>query len=260
MPPEPIPSATVLLIRAAKAAYGIEVLLLKRSAGHRAHADTWAFPGGVVETADDPGGELTTRASEQLWLDRETEPRYLEVARRCAVRETDEEVRLDLDPGELTFFAHWTTPAARTVRHATWFFVAQAPEAVAKPDGREILSARWMSPIGALEERDRGGIALPPPTFVTLHELSQTRDVGHAIGHLARAPVKVFRPALVLVEGGAATIQREDAAYPSLGKIGGGMSPEAFKKNIAELDTSGPRHRVWLLSSGWHYERDLSPQ
>src|SRR5262249_3545877 len=46
----------------------------------------------------------------------------------------------------VAYWAHWITPEERPVRYDTRFFVAAAPpDQVAEPDGREMVSARWVS-------------------------------------------------------------------------------------------------------------------
>ena len=206
------PSATVLPLRERR---GLEVLLVRRRASLAFHGGAWVFPGGRVAPADQAGDALAS-------------------ARHAAVREAREEAGFELDPGALVPFAHWTTPEGRPKRFATWFFATAAPDAPVRVDGGEIVDARWW-PVGeALAARDRGEIALPPPTFVSLAQLRAAR-LEEA---LAPREVEPILPRPVAVDGGVCSLYPGDAGYAE-----------------ARLEAPGPRHRAWLVDPRWRYER-----
>lgn len=48
-------------------------------------------------------------------------------------------------------------------------------------------------------------------------------------------------PRFVSVPGGACTLYAGDAGYA-----------------VSAVECSGPRHRLWMLTGGWRYERALS--
>lgn len=210
----PIPSATVAPLRQRTS---LEVLLLQRHRDLAFHGGDWVFPGGRVDPADVVP----------------TDP--LQSARRAAVREAHEEAGLHLAPERLVPFGHWTTPVVRPRRYATWFFLAPA-DGPARPDGQELVQARWWPVAEALEARAAGAIRLPPPTFVTLCRLrDRSLDEALALTHHDR-----ILPKIVPVPGGECALYPGDAGYDG-----------------GDVGAAGPRHRGWYLASGWRYERDL---
>ena len=100
--PDPIPSATTVLMRNCRNTF--EVLLLRRNS-KIAYGGFWVFPGGKIdqEDYDQAAGD------------------GLQAARYAALRETREESGIRLSLKDLTFFAHWTTPVQRPKRFSTWF-------------------------------------------------------------------------------------------------------------------------------------------
>jgi 8-oxo-dGTP pyrophosphatase MutT (NUDIX family) len=214
MPP-PIPAATVVLVR--DSADGLETLMLRRNATG-AFGGMWVFPGGRV----DPG-------------DGEDE----DGARRAAVRETIEEASLVVDPSVLVPFAHWTPPPIAPKRFATWFFLAPAPEGIVAVDGTEIHEHIWVTPANAMKRRDAGEVELAPPTFVTLHRLSQSPDVASALQDAAKGPVEFFfTKVMKAVSGEPVAVWHGDAAYEG-----------------DDLDVEGARHRLAMARGAWAYER-----
>ena len=78
-----------------------------------------------------------------------------ETEAETAVREAQEEARLDLDVDTLVPFSRWITPRQVKVRFDTHFFVAPTPDdAEPQCDGEECVDLRWIGPAG-----DRGGAA-----------------------------------------------------------------------------------------------------
>jgi 8-oxo-dGTP pyrophosphatase MutT (NUDIX family) len=216
----PVPSATLVLLREARA--GMEVLLVRRDRRLAFHGGAWVFPGGRIDGADhDPAGDP------------------LLTARRAAARETLEETSLVVHPDGFVPLACWTTPPGRPRRFRTWFFLAPAEAGEVRVDGSEIQSHRWMRPADALRARQQGEMDLPPPTFVTLNRLGAYASPADALAAHAASPPEVFTPRPRVVEGGAVSLYEGDAAYEGL-----------------ELDSGGPRHRLWMLDAGWRYERD----
>lgn len=215
------PAATVILAR--DRPWGVEVLLLRRSAGLDFHGGAWVFPGGRVEEDD------YARAASR-------EP--LGAARYAAAREAEEEAGVRLSPQDLVPLSRWITPVNVPKRFDTWFFVAPAGAEAVRTDGGEISDFRWLRPGDALLMQRRNEIELPAPTFVTLLELSAARNLAELLETVRKQEPKCFEPELYWVEGGACTVYRGDAAYGN-----------------GELDRPGPRHRLWMLPSGWRYER-----
>jgi 8-oxo-dGTP pyrophosphatase MutT (NUDIX family) len=215
-----IPAATVILLR--DRASGLETLMVRRST--RLHfGGMWVFPGGRIDPDDYPVGAGDDE---------------LAAARRAAAREAAEEAGLVVDGEGLVPFSHWTPPAITAKRFSTWFFVAAAPGGSVIVDGAEIHDHAWVPPGDALRQRDRGEIELAPPTWVSLHRLAGYEDVRAALADSRARRPEVFATKLAPVEGGAVALYRGDAGYE------GGVA-----------DRPGPRHRLWMLDSGWRYER-----
>ena len=217
---EPAPAATVVLLRDAKGA--LEVLLLRRNSQLAFHGGAWVFPGGRIDAED--GGAGGDEGA----------------ARRAAAREAREEAGLEIDPAELVQISHWTTPEGLPKRFATWFFLGAADATQVRVDGGEIHAHTWLSPEGALEARRAGEIELPPPTFVTLSTLLGVRSVADAVAAARAAAPLSYLPRVVRVDGGACSLYPDDAGW-----------------ELRDPTRAGPRNRLWMLESGWRYERAL---
>ena len=167
-----IPAATVVLLRDEPGAGGdkLEVLMLHK-ASQIAFGGMWVFPGGKIDAAD-----YTTEVDVDG------------AALTAAVRETQEEAGLVLNPEGFVWFAHWTPPPSTPKRFATWFFVARAEEHGVTIDGGEIQNHQWLEPATALARHAVGEIDLAPPTWVTLHQLARFASVDAAL-EIGRAHV-----------------------------------------------------------------------
>ena len=214
------PAATVVLLRDGRA--GCEVLLVRRNAQLSFHGGAWVFPGGRVDAVDRAPADADDVAA----------------ARRAAVREAHEEAGLILEPAQLVLVSRWVTPVQLPKRFDTWFFAGPGSDAPVAVDGGEIHEHRWMTTADALAAQRAGAIELPPPTFVTITALAPYERADAALAGLARNGAELFEPRLLPVAGGAVTLYAGDAGYADL-----------------ELERPGRRHRLWMLDSGWRYER-----
>ena len=217
----PLPSATVILLR--DAGDNIETLLLRRNSRLSFHGGAWVFPGGRIDPEDYVPG-----AQDEM----------LVAARRAAAREAQEEAGLPVIPDDLICIAHWTTPEGRPERFSTWFFAAAAGDDTVLIDGEEIHDHRWVRPDHALTAQREKEIELPPPTFVTLTKLSQYRTVRATLANFAERQPEIFIPRNHKVPGGLCSLYSEDAGYAD-----------------GDVNQPGQRHRLWMLESGWRYER-----
>jgi 8-oxo-dGTP pyrophosphatase MutT (NUDIX family) len=217
----PRPSATALLLR--PGIRSVEVLLLERHRAIEFHGGDWVFPGGRVDPDDVVPGE-------DLWCEA--------AARRAAVRETLEETGLRIDPERLVPLSHWTTPEGFPKRFSTYFFVCEAPAGLAIADGVEAVSLRYYSPVAALEAHARGDIGLPPPTWISLHELSRFERVDEALESIAGSETPFLLPRPVEVPGGVVSLYPGDAAYDTL-----------------ELEREGPRFRLVMCGLPFRLEK-----
>ena len=215
-------ASTVLLLR--PSASGPEVLLLKRNSNARNMADVWMFPGGKVDE-DDQG---------RFELDR---------VKTAAVRELEEEADVLLPVAALTYFSHWLTPAGMKRRFATWFFVAKLPEcASVSVDGEEMVEARWVRPEDAVAEHQAGNLRLPPPTVVSLIDLSQHRSVHAAVATARRRIPPYFFPKVCADDpDDVVMLYPGDAGYKS-----------------SNRSVQGARHRAMWVDGVITYQRDFS--
>jgi 8-oxo-dGTP pyrophosphatase MutT (NUDIX family) len=218
--PPAIPAATVVLLR--DATDGLEALMLHRTS-KVAFGGMWVFPGGRVDDGDRRPGDPDEEAA----------------ARRAAVREAAEECALLIEAHEVVPFSHWTPPIQTPRRYATWFFVARASDGDVIVDGGEIHDHAWLAPVEVLARRDRAEVDLAPPTYVTLAELAAFPTVDDVLAEAAgRQPVPRYETRWASTEGGMVAIWEGDAGY-----------------GTTDPDASGARHRLWMLESGWRFER-----
>ncbi len=218
--PPAIPAATVVLLR--DAGDGLETLMLHRTS-KVAFGGMWVFPGGRVDDGDRRPDDADDEAA----------------ARRAAAREAAEECALLIEPREVVPFSHWTPPVQTPRRYATWFFVARASDGDVIVDGGEIHDHAWLAPAEVLARRDRAEVDLAPPTYVTLAELAAFPTVDDVLAEAAsRQPVPRYETRWAPTEGGMVAIWDGDAGYEA-------NDPTA----------AGARHRLWMLESGWQFER-----
>jgi 8-oxo-dGTP pyrophosphatase MutT (NUDIX family) len=212
---EPIEAATVVLLRDVGA--GVQCLMLHKTAG-QAFGEHWVFPGGRLEPADGEGPEGR---------------------RRAAVREAFEETGLVLDPADLVPFSHWLPPVETPRRFSTWFFLARLPAGATDVvvDGGEIGDQMWTTAAAAIDRHRRGKAQLAPPTWVTLHWLSEATSVDDAFAR-ADGDVQHFTSRFVNDDGVLVGVWAPDAAY-----------------DTGDLTLAGPRHRLRMEPDGWQFER-----
>ena len=233
-PVEPVPAATVVLIR--DGAAGLEALLLKRHRSSGFVPGAYVFPGGRVDAADADAaaleriGGLPTplRPDAPYWLAavREAfEETGVLIGHRAAAgsevgarldqwRErllSDEatlgdmlrELDLRLDLRRMIELAHWITPVAEPRRYDTRFFLA-APlgGAEARIDEREMTDAAWLTPAEGLRRFRAGELPMVFPTVHTLETLSEFRTATQALEALRGARIETHLPRLVRRPGG----------------------------------------------------------
>lgn len=217
---EALPSATVIVLR--DGSEGLEVLLLQRNPELRTMGGAWVFPGGKVD-ADDPGSTPAERA------------------RHAAVRELAEEAALSVSHDALEDFSHWLTPVVVKARFATWFYVTHVD--IATPvtvDGSEIVAHRWIRPCDAIELQDRGELTVPPPTLVSLLDLSHHQTTQAAMAMAAGRQPPYFFPTIVSGDDEMVFLYPGDAGY-----------------EVADPALEGPRHRTVSRDGRFQYFRDI---
>lgn len=184
-PTEPIPAATVVLIRPGPS--GPEVLLTRRPATMAFGPDIHVFPGGRVDDSDRSPAELhgaglgAREAGERLGIGRAPDhgltPASALAHHLAAVRETAEETGIQVRARDLIALSRWITPKSMDRRFDVRFFatfVAPGTEIVA--GSAEVVDAVWLGPRAALDAARAGDIELWLPTYVTLQQLDGPMD------------------------------------------------------------------------------------
>lgn len=185
IPPDPLPAATMVLVRQG------QVLLMRRSKTMAFAPGMHVFPGGGVND-----------------LDRT----FADPLRACAIRETFEEVAIQVD--ECRLIDRWVTPELEERRYDVSFYLA-VTEIEGALSTTEADEMRWLEPTEAL----------------TLH-----RDDA----------LPMLRPTAILLEGLASG--RYDDEQPIVAKLprlrgdGSWDVVEAFTGEVIEAAVVGPRH------------------
>jgi len=221
-----IPAATVVLLR--DGASGVEVLMLRKNS-KITFGGMWVFPGGKIDAADYPGGEVDANNIESA-------------ARAAAVRETEEEAGITVASEDYVFLSHWTPPPGQQKRFATWFFVAKVQGAmdVAIDDG-EIKDHAWLNPAEALRKHGEGEIDLVPPTWVTLYHLSLKASADAVIEHFGQNTGITYNTRVVpAASGERVAMWKGDAGYDE-------WNP----------DIEGARHRLAMPQGGFVFENTV---
>ena len=220
-----VPAATVVLLRDAPTGEGIEVLMLRRNAAVEFAGGMWVFPGGRIDPEDHD-------AADDL----------LGAARNAAVRESREEADQEVDVDSLVWFAHWCPPSNAPKRFATFFFACRALGGEVTIDGSEIHDHEWMAPAAALGRQRAHEVQLAPPTWVTLHYLTRSTSVEHALAAFAAHEPRFYETRMMKDDEHIHFVWQGDAAYPDLAPA-----------------TPGPRHRITVRADGWELDDSARP-
>jgi len=218
---EPQPAASVVLLRDGEA--GPEILYLLRSPDLRFMGGYWVFPGGRI----DPGDHRPGRDTDEL-----------DVARRAAAREAEEEAGVRVEPQSLHPICQWTTPTSSPIRFATWFFAAASNPETVRVDGVEIQDHAWRRPEDAPDAHRARALQFANPTFALTTRLGGHATVRDVLAAVDTWPREQLLGRLHPVDGGRVALYAEDCGYET-----------------GDIACEGPRHRIWMLDTGWRYER-----
>ena len=175
----------------------LEILLLKRNKALVFAGGLWVFPGGKIEKS-----EIEQTENE------------LEAARLAAVRETKEETNVDVNPQDLIFFRHWTTPENEPRRYATYFFFGEVNGySKVEIDDSEIKDHVWLHPQAALDRLSEGNLAMLPPTIMTLQLIRKCNSVKEIRTKLSNEEPIFVLPVLDAVTGKMVCIYEGDVSY-----------------------------------------------
>jgi hypothetical protein len=104
--------------------------------------------------------------------------------------------------------------------------------------GGEILAPGGLRPTVVLAARVGGEVDRAPPTWMTLDELAPLDDVETALASAAGRPILHYQTRWNVIDGGAVALWEGDAGYET-----------------GDPHLDGPRHRLWMLETGWYAER-----
>ena len=188
-----LPAASIILVRDGKA--GLEVLMTERAKTMRFAPGAFVFPGGKVDKSDEQNwrwqGITTGRGVFRDFALRVAALRELyeeagilqinHVRRACLVTGLpfSDLVRYSggkLDIAGMVPFAHWVTPEPMPRRFDTHFYIAAHNGQVAKHDGTEAISLRWVCPRRLLQDWEDDRVPLMFPTRLNLTKLAPVRS------------------------------------------------------------------------------------
>lgn len=246
MASDPIPSATILMIREGESP--LEVFMVVRHHQIDFASGALVFPGGKVDARDKDAFDRCLGGAEDPFH------RTMQIA---AIREAFEECGIllarpagseDLIPGErlktlehyrdpmakgeigvleflekedlylacdlLVPFAHWITPEMMPKRFDTYFYIAVAPaDHVAIHDGHESVDSVWIDPKDALEGAKSGKYTIIFPTRCNVEMLSESHDVQSAVETSRKRDIVSVLPWAEAVDGDNYICIPDNAGY-----------------------------------------------
>lgn len=250
-PVQPIPAATVILVRAGQS--GLEIMMTRRSTKASFAPGAYVFPGGRLDEADitmarelapdadDPESVQTTACA--IAAIRESfEELGILIARDAEGNWPDPQAVLQLDRSAgdafaralqtlqlkpaldgVHWFTHWVTDRDLLKRFDTRFYLAPTPpgqQPVA--DEAEQFEPVWVSPADALERHQKGQFELVFPTYRTLRHLSNYADADSLLAFAARVGTPdgprrwQSSPRAGLVRGEVQRFSENETAYGEL--------------------------------------------
>ena len=196
------PAATVMLLRDADTAEGIEVFMLRRTKAAAFAGGMYVFPGGKVDEADGEGdvgyviaairecyeesgvllavdvdGRMVTDGHPALNYRQAVYDGTIDLRQLCAQHELIPAV------DDLVWISHWITPAGESPRRFdTRFFVAVAPpDQASHHDDNETIASAWVGPRDALGRHERRELTMMPPTIKNLEFVAAHRNAASAM-------------------------------------------------------------------------------
>ena len=209
-PSQPLPAATVLLLR--DAPDGMEVLMTRRSLKASFAPGAYVFPGGGIDTADANSHHLAHRRPAQdalrltqaiaairesfeelgVLLARHADGRPVAASTLAAMTRQADFVEqcaahnLKLSADEVYVLAHWVTDRDLPKRFDVPFLVARMPEGQEPvADEQEQFEPIWVSPSKALERHAAGDFFIIFPTIRTLERLQNHTTVDSVLADCA---------------------------------------------------------------------------
>ena len=231
--PEPIPAATLILMRPGREAP--ELLMMERAATMAFAAGALVFPGGRVDPQDYEAAQAYPNvedAAHRLAAIRET-IEETGVAPALGLEAPAEKLRTGLHAGDnlaqllaadgmtldlaaLTPFARWCPNFKETRRFDARFYLAEAPIDAPEPqiDPNEGVRAFWASATDILADADAGRAHIIFPTRRNLERLAGFTSIEEARASAARYPVRKIVPWVEERGGERWLCIPDDTGYP----------------------------------------------
>ena len=236
--PEPIPAATLILMRPA-ASGPPELLMIERAPNMAFAAGALVFPGGRVDPddhllAERIGGGIADAAA-RIAAIRETieETGITPALRRPLAASSVGPLRQALERGEpfsqlvdplgleldlhaLTPFARWCPTFKETRRFDALFYVTEAPKGPLKAEAAEAEAVRalWATANRILTEADSGAAHIIFPTRRNLERLALFSSIEEARADTSRHPPEKIVPWIEERSGERWLCIPPDAGYP----------------------------------------------
>jgi 8-oxo-dGTP pyrophosphatase MutT (NUDIX family) len=236
--PDPIPAATLILMRPAMA--GAPQLLMMERTQHMAFAaGALVFPGGRIDPDDHAlaeriGGGLGDAAARIAAIRETIEETGIAAALRGRLSPAMvaqlrleleegtpfsalvENYGLELDLAALTPFARWCPSFREARRFDALFFLAEAPETgeTSRPAEAEAVRLLWASAREILDEVASGRARAIFPTRRNLERLARFDSAAQARADAERHPVTKIVPWVEQRDGEEWLCIPEDAGYP----------------------------------------------
>ncbi|HEV2078480.1 MAG TPA: NUDIX domain-containing protein [Allosphingosinicella sp.] len=214
--PEPIPAATLILMRPGSGA-APEILMMERSQDMAFAAGALVFPGGRIDPQDHalaasfPRPDAAARVAAVRETIEETgiAPALLRQPEQESVKAIRSGLRdgrlfgellleqgLTLDLDSLTPFARWCPNFRETRRFDTLFYLAEAPAGGqrASADRSEAVSTFWASAQTVLEDLEAGRAHAIFPTRRNLERLARFASIEEARADAELHPVQKITP------------------------------------------------------------------
>ncbi len=121
---------------------------------------------------------------------------------------------LEFSCDDFVYFAHWITPAVRSKRFDTHFFLAVTPEnQVAAHDGREAVDSVWLTPAQAMADYEAGRRTIIFPTRLNIGKLGRSSNTAEALAAARAAKVVTVLPEVAETPNGRVVRIPKEADY-----------------------------------------------
>jgi glyoxylase-like metal-dependent hydrolase (beta-lactamase superfamily II)/8-oxo-dGTP pyrophosphatase MutT (NUDIX family) len=156
---------------------------------------------------------------------------------------------------KMAYFAHWVTPAGRTRRFDTRFFLMQGPEGQeVRHDGTEIVGHLWLTPAQALARVQRNELTMVRATQTVVASLQGHATVEAALAHLqAIDRVLPNRPRMAQGRDGPKLFQNADVPYAEIHWVDPQESGQSTYDLVADVPKRLDRHVARVLAPNASY-------